>query len=248
MVGSAHPVTPRQVSSSVLDDDTRRQHLALLGHASPEARGARRRGEGFQAVSQRKGQVQVDRKTLVEAATRLFRQHGYRGTSMKDLADEVNLLKGSLYNHIGSKEELLQEMLSVSVTALADAVSEVRDSEKDVRVRLRRLIEAEIMVQAEHHDEMVVWLAERDRLPESFAPISQQAREVGAFLVETIHEGIEAGVWTVPRPELAIAAIRGMLTGFVLWYSPDGRADAREIASSMADYASRILIDEAAAS
>lgn len=52
---------------------------------------------------------------IVAAARALFREQGYAGTSMKDLADRVGLQKGSLYNYVSSKEELVPRVLDLTL-------------------------------------------------------------------------------------------------------------------------------------
>ena len=48
---------------------------------------------------------------LVEAATKLFYSQGYAETSMQSIADEIGLLKGSVYHYIESKEDLLYRII-----------------------------------------------------------------------------------------------------------------------------------------
>lgn len=49
----------------------------------------------------------VTRCEIEEAAARVFRREGYRGSTVAHIADEVGLHKTSLYHHIQSKQELL---------------------------------------------------------------------------------------------------------------------------------------------
>ena len=44
---------------------------------------------------------------LLDAAAELFFRKGYGATTTQDVADAVGMLKGSLYHHIDSKEDLL---------------------------------------------------------------------------------------------------------------------------------------------
>ena len=44
---------------------------------------------------------------ILDAAADLFFHKGFGATTTQDVADAVGLLKGSLYHHIGSKEDLL---------------------------------------------------------------------------------------------------------------------------------------------
>src|SRR5215467_11567177 len=44
---------------------------------------------------------------IITVAARLFKEKGYRATTLEDIAAAVGMLKGSLYYYIRSKEELL---------------------------------------------------------------------------------------------------------------------------------------------
>jgi TetR/AcrR family transcriptional regulator, cholesterol catabolism regulator len=53
-----------------------------------------------------------DRKTeILRAASNLFVNQGYHGSSLAEIATAVGMLKGSLYHHIESKEDLLTEII-----------------------------------------------------------------------------------------------------------------------------------------
>lgn len=49
----------------------------------------------------------TDADTILECATSLFREKGYKGTSMADIGNATGLLKGSIYYHFESKEDIL---------------------------------------------------------------------------------------------------------------------------------------------
>ncbi|BCI65751.1 MULTISPECIES: TetR/AcrR family transcriptional regulator [Acetobacter] len=74
---------------------------------------------------------------IVVEARELFRDYGYEGASMRDLADRVGLRPQSLYTRFPSKESLVREVL---VLTLDDTLADLPDSKTDWRAAWRTLI------------------------------------------------------------------------------------------------------------
>lgn len=53
----------------------------------------------------------TDAQSIIKSALNVFLEKGYHKTSMNDLAAEAGLLKGSLYHHFSSKEELMKSVI-----------------------------------------------------------------------------------------------------------------------------------------
>jgi len=62
------------------------------------------------------------RDDVLEAAAALFASKGYAATSIRDIAQQVGILSGSLYYHFASKEELLLEAHARGVAQVTEAV------------------------------------------------------------------------------------------------------------------------------
>ncbi len=54
---------------------------------------------------------ELTRKSIIEAALRLFLERGYHGTSMRQIAQRANIALGGIYNHFHSKEEIFLAVL-----------------------------------------------------------------------------------------------------------------------------------------
>lgn len=59
---------------------------------------------------------------VLDAAARLFAAKGYSATSMRDIAEDCDMLPGSLYYHFAAKEDLLVAVYQAGVRVLRDAV------------------------------------------------------------------------------------------------------------------------------
>lgn len=74
---------------------------------------------------------------LLDAAARLFRAHGYHGTSMRDIARAVGMLPGSIYYHFPSKDELLLTVYEEGVRRIADRVDTAVAAQRQPQQRLQ---------------------------------------------------------------------------------------------------------------
>lgn len=99
--------------------------------------------EGEQGRSARK------HRAILDAARRLFLQHGYLGTSMDDVAAAAKVSKQTVYKHFGDKRRMFVELLTgdmgradAAVAALALAVPDSQDLEADLRAFARAYLAA----------------------------------------------------------------------------------------------------------
>jgi AcrR family transcriptional regulator len=67
-------------------------------------------------------QGRVTRDRLVEAATRLFAERGYDGTSIEAVLEEADASRGALYHHFANKEDLFEAALEATETDIEAAI------------------------------------------------------------------------------------------------------------------------------
>jgi TetR/AcrR family transcriptional regulator, mexJK operon transcriptional repressor len=79
------------------------------------------------------------REAILEAAKRLFAEHGYAGVSMEQLAREAGVSKLTLYSHFGGKEELFQEAVAEKCRAFTPPELFERDGHLPLQQRLRNI-------------------------------------------------------------------------------------------------------------
>lgn len=61
------------------------------------------------------------RRRILEAAAELFQVRGYAETSIRTIADAVDMRAASIYHHFDSKDALLTEILAIGMEAVTDA-------------------------------------------------------------------------------------------------------------------------------
>ena len=62
-----------------------------------------------------KEQAALNRERVVETAARLFREKGYGGIGVADLMKEAGLTHGGFYGNFGSKEALMEEVVTYAI-------------------------------------------------------------------------------------------------------------------------------------
>jgi len=55
--------------------------------------------------------ISQKKEDILNAAERLFYEHGFRGVGLKQIISEANVANMTLYNHFSSKEHLVEEVL-----------------------------------------------------------------------------------------------------------------------------------------
>jgi AcrR family transcriptional regulator len=172
------------------------------------------------------------RAELVRAAARLFSARGYHGTSMQDLADELGLLRGSLYAHIGSKEELLFEVVDEGADRFLERGRQALRSPGHAAERLRAFLTGHIETAIEHIDAATVFLNEWRYLSPDLRLVIKSKRDTYEEMVRAI---IAGGVATGEFRRDADVRFAGLLTlsaaNWVYeWYRPGGPLNAHDIA------------------
>jgi AcrR family transcriptional regulator len=171
------------------------------------------------------------RDELLSKAAHLFRMKGYHATTMKDIAAELDILPGSLYHHISSKESLLVEIMQRGIEVLLERVRPVVLSSCDPATKLGDIVRIHVQAIAEYPDVLTVFLHEVKSLPPEKQGQQLHLRDEYEHLIKrVVEEGQAQGVFRQMHPRMATNAILGMLNWLYAWYRPGGGLSPAQIA------------------
>ena len=179
----------------------------------------------------------TSRADVVEAAGRLFASRGYEATSMRDLGRELGLLGSSLYSHVGSKQDLLVEIVERGARLFEASVEAAPDGPSG-RDRLRALIAGHIDVVLDHRDEVRTFLNEARALDDEHRARVLDARDryEGAFR-SAIAQGVGDGSIAADTDEvLASIFLLSILNALDRWYSESGRIGRGRLADEVLSF------------
>jgi AcrR family transcriptional regulator len=163
-------------------------------------------------------------EAIRSAAIRLFFEHGYEATTLRQIAAEVGRTVGSVYNHIASKEDLLYSIMSGIMRDLLDEMEGVLAGFDDPVDRLRAAAEFHVAFHAERSREVFIGNSELRSLPPVRRAAVIEARDAYEQVFRRLlDDGVRAKVFHVADVRLATYGIIAMGTHVADWYRPGGR-------------------------
>ena len=167
-----------------------------------------------------------------------FRENGYHGTTVRDIAGRVGVTVPALYYHHGSKQGMLVALFDVAMNdlllRLQLAVAEAGD---DPEARFRNMMEALVLHMTYRLDLAVLDSELRYLESESRAHYAALRAEVQRLLASTVSEGMVTGAFSVQHPAETVRALLGMVLAIANWYRSDGPLSPAELAERYVDIA-----------
>ena len=169
---------------------------------------------------------------IITVAARLFKEKGYRATTLEDIAAAVGMLKGSLYYYIRSKEELLYLVVRDPIRQAYNKLEEIVTSEAPVKVKIAQAIVNHMTVFHQHYPHIAVYLHDYHHLMQQLEKNTiETPRHYHQLWATLLEQGVATGeVRSDLNVKVTGYAILGMCNWIYRWYNPQGTLSAEEIA------------------
>lgn len=166
----------------------------------------------------------VDRRDLIlERAADLFARQGVASTTVREIAEAVGILSGSLYHHFASKDEIVDAIVSGFMDDLVARYEAVLAGDTDPATRLRGLVHASIATSSEHPHATEIYQNDARYLQaaDGSSVVRANARSVRNAWIKVLEEGAEAGVFRSDVPVKVIyPLLRDGLWLTARWFVP----------------------------
>ncbi|MDH2381306.1 TetR/AcrR family transcriptional regulator [Bradyrhizobium sp. CER78] len=163
-------------------------------------------------------------EAIRKAGVRLIFEHGYEAMSLRQLAAEVGIQAGSLYNHISTKQDLLFDLVQDHINDLLRELDLALEGKADPVERLRAFVAFHVTYHMTRKREVFIANSELRSLDAKNYDAVVALR--GAYeqrLAQILTDGLSEGVFEVVDIQVATFAILALLTGLCTWYRPGGR-------------------------
>jgi AcrR family transcriptional regulator len=178
----------------------------------------------------------MTRDDILQSAAQVFRQKGFHGASMADIAEAVELKKASLYHHFTSKQEILLELLDRALEMVTESMAKVMAQEISTEEKLRLAMRTYLKTLSEQGDLVSVLLLEfRSLEPEFYARHIPHRDRFEQMWRDLVQQGVDDGTFQCESASMAARGVLGVLNWTITWYRHDGKMSVEQITDVFAD-------------
>jgi AcrR family transcriptional regulator len=168
---------------------------------------------------------------LLQIACRFFARYGYKGTSLRDIAEEAQITKAALYYHFPNKNTLYERIVLAGLQDLVEEVSVATERVNSARDKLHAFMMTTAEIYARDPD---LWTAgsnafwvDEDSVPREAAIALRDRYE--KLLRSCISAGIASGEFRDLDPAITGRVVLSMLNGLSRWFKPKGRMSVQQV-------------------
>jgi AcrR family transcriptional regulator len=161
---------------------------------------------------------------ILDGALQAFAEHGYHGTTTRDLARRAGLSVPGVYHYYPSKQDILFDLMTVIIDELLTRSRQaLAAAPTDPRARFDALVESLLRFHMYRRTGAMVSTAElRSLEPGNRERYVAKRDEQQRMLDRAVLDGVRDGVFATPYPKDASRAIASLCVGVASWYRPDG--------------------------
>jgi AcrR family transcriptional regulator len=186
------------------------------------------------------------RELIISTAAEMFARKGIRSTTVREIADVVGMLSGSLYHHFSSKDEIVKEILMGFLNTIRAEYDEVLARGLGAAETLREVVLVSLQVARRQPDATAIYQNELRYLRESpqYSGVQAAAADVQRVWLGVIEKGVADGAF---RDDIAPRVFHRLIRDAV-WRSGRGQhADAGYSTEELADAITSVFLDGFAA-
>lgn len=175
------------------------------------------------------------RMEILRQAAQVFREKGYHGAGMREIAAGIGVAPGALYYYFKSKEDLLYACQDMSLSRLIEVGEQLVASDAPADQRIRDLIRAHIDFTIDELGGSAAHV-EFHALPEDkLRDIVRKRDRYEGCIRALIQAGVDAGAFRAVDVKLTALWLLGALNWTVVWWRPEGTWKSEDLETGFAD-------------
>ena len=171
---------------------------------------------------------------ILKKAAQMFREKGFAATSMRDLAETVGIEAASLYNHIRSKNEMLESICFDVANRFTIFMDELESGNQGTIKKIETLLRFHIKQMIETIEEVIVCDREWKHLDEPYlSNFHNQRRSYRKRFAAIIEEGISKNEIKKIDAPTAVLIMLHSVNGIESWHRSTAKISAKDLEDNM---------------
>jgi AcrR family transcriptional regulator len=179
---------------------------------------------------------------ILRGAAAAFRDRGYAGTSVRDIARLTGMVPGNLYYYFRNKQEILFFCQDYSLDVLLREARRIRRRRIGPEEKIRALIRCQVLCMLDELHGSAGHIEFHAMARRRLRGIIAKRDEYERMVRSVVEEGVRAGRFAPCDPKLVSLAILGAVNWTARWYRAGGTWEPEEIAGAFAGYLVRGLL------
>lgn len=174
------------------------------------------------------------KELILKKAALMFREKGFAATSMRDLAETVGIEAASLYNHIRSKNEILEAICFDVANRFNTNMDAIEASHADSISKLETLLRFHINQMVENYEEVFVSDREWKHLDDPYlSNFQNQRRNYRKRFAAIVEEGIRKNEIRNIDASTSVLIMLHAVSGIESWHRSTAKINAKELEDNM---------------
>jgi TetR/AcrR family transcriptional regulator, cholesterol catabolism regulator len=190
--------------------------------------------KGNSTIARRKHLEQHQRRTeqIVTTSAQLIQEKGFHGTTLQEVAEELDVTKAALYYYVKDKEDLLLRIYQHTLELALASVEAIVQSEQPPAEKVRALIDNQVRLITSRPELFTVYFHEKAHLSAEHGEVATRLeRQIVQRVAMVLREGIASGAFQDIDTTVAAFSVLGASSWVYRWYRPGGRLSVGEVST-----------------
>jgi len=157
------------------------------------------------------------KQEIIRVAAKLFKSKGYSAVTMRDLAKALDIKAASLYNHISSKQAILQDIIIAIAEDFTTGMQNIMNSDTNSIGKLEQIISLHVKIATENTDGLAALNLDWMHLENKLDYYLKLRNDYEANYLKIIKDGIANNELKSVKPDVLMFSMLSTLRSLYLW-------------------------------
>ncbi|MFD2552550.1 TetR/AcrR family transcriptional regulator [Bizionia sediminis] len=177
--------------------------------------------------------TETRKEEIIKTATKLFKEKGYSAVTMRDIATAMGIKAASLYNHISSKQEILNNIILSLAEAFTAGMHDIKQANTSSIQKVEAVVQLHVAITAKNPNGMASLNNDWMHLEENRAYYLSLRTAYEADFRNILQTGIHKNEIVDANIEIMLFSILSTLRSLYLWIPKKEEVTTTELSKSL---------------